>query len=119
VVLQLGQQLGWAYLTARVYLAQSAAHLACHDAQSAWSAAQAALELINRHNWGGELLIRAHYLKHRALHALNRPEAADALRSAQAELLKTANQIADESLRTSFLDIPLHRQILSAIPQQS
>jgi len=117
--LALSQQLNWAYLTVRVYLAQSAAHLACHDAQSARDAAQAALELINRHNWGGELLIRAHYLKHRALRALNRPEAADALRAAQTELLKTANQITDESLRSSFLEIPLHREILSAIPQKS
>ena len=115
--LALSQQLNWAYLTVRVYLAQSAAHLACHDAQSAWGAVQAALELINRHTWGGELLIRAHYLKYRALRALHRPEAADALRAAQTELLKTANQITDESLRTSFLAIPLHRHILSEIPQ--
>ncbi len=112
--LQWSQQLDWPYLTARIYLAQSAALLACSQSQNALNAAQAALELITLHGWGGELLIRGHYLRYRALHALGRPEAADALHTAHSELLKTANQITDPSLRQSFLAIPLHREILSA-----
>jgi hypothetical protein len=43
------------------------------------------------------------------------PEAPEALRAAQQELLKTADQITDPSLRTSFLNIPLHRQILTEL----
>ncbi|MFN4218988.1 MAG: ATP-binding protein [Candidatus Bipolaricaulia bacterium] len=112
--LHLSHQLDWAYLTARVYLAWSAAYLAHHDAQNALEATQAALKLIKQHSWGGELLIRAHYLKYRALHALNRPEAVDALQTAYSELQKTANRITDDSLRHSFLNIPLHRQIAAA-----
>jgi hypothetical protein len=49
------------------------------------------------------------------LHALNRPQAPEALRAAYDELLKTADQITDPSLRTSFLNIPLHRQILTEL----
>lgn len=113
LALQLSHQLDWSYLTARVYLAQSAAHLACHDAQSAWSAAQAALELITQHSWGGELVIRAHYLKYRALKALSHPEALDALHAAVDELQKTAAQVTDPSLRSSFLNIPIYREILT------
>ncbi len=105
------QRLNWPYLTARVYLAQSAALLACSESQNALSAAHAALELITLHGWGGELLIRAHYLTYRALHALGHPQAAHALHAAHSELLKTANLITDPSLRHSFLEIPLHRQI--------
>jgi tetratricopeptide (TPR) repeat protein len=111
--LQVGQQLAWTHLIARVYLAQSAAYLACHDAQNALSTSHAALALIRQHGWGSELLIRAHYLCYRALQALNHPEAPHALRKAYDELQRTANQITDDSLRTSFLNIPLHREILS------
>ncbi len=114
--LQISRQLDWPYLTARVYLTQSAVYLACHDAQNALSSTQAALELITRHRWGGELLIRAHYLTYRALRALNRPEAQDALQATQTELLKTAHQITDESLRASFFNIPQHRDILTTHP---
>lgn len=114
LALQLSHQLDWAYLTARVYLAWSTAYLARHDAQNALKATQAALELIKQHSWSGELLIRARYLHYRALHALGHPEATDALHAAYDELLKTAKRITDDSLRTSFLNIPLHREIASA-----
>lgn len=83
--------------------------LALNDFHGAQKQCQHAFHELT--SWGGELLIRAHYLNYRALHALGRPEAADALRAAQAELLKTANHITDDSLRQSFLEIPLHRQI--------
>ena len=85
--------------------------LVCGKYEDALEHSQLAINEL--HNWGGEPLIRAHYLKYRALRALNRPEALEVLRAAQQELLRTANQITDPSLRTSFLEIPLHREILA------
>jgi predicted ATPase/DNA-binding SARP family transcriptional activator len=87
--------------------------LVCGKYEDALRHSQLALNEL--HNWGGEFLIRAHYVKYRALKTLARPEAFEALRAAYDELLKTADQITDPSLRTSFLNIPLHRQILTEL----
>jgi tetratricopeptide (TPR) repeat protein len=111
--LALSQQHQW--VRARVYTVFAEAYLAQKEADKALEAAQRALELIVQGGWKGVPLIRARYLQYRALHALNRPEAPEALRAAQQELLKTADQITDPSLRTSFLNIPLHRQILTEL----
>jgi DNA-binding SARP family transcriptional activator len=111
--LALSQQHQW--VRARVYTVFAEAYLAQKEADKALEAAQRALELIVQGGWKGVPLIRARYLQYRALHALNRPQAPEALRAAQQELLKTADQITDPSLRTSFLDIPLHRQILTEL----
>jgi tetratricopeptide (TPR) repeat protein len=83
---------------------------------AAGAAEQCQQALFELSGWGGELVIQAHYQQYRALKALNSPEAPDALRKAYGELQKTANQITDESLRASFLSIPLHREILTAAP---
>ncbi len=83
------------------------------DTHAALEVIQHALALIKQHGWGGELTIRAHYLRYRALAALHDPNAFEALRQAYEELQKIAHQITDPSLRQSFLAIPLHRQILS------
>jgi tetratricopeptide (TPR) repeat protein len=111
--LALSQQHQW--VRARVYTVFAEAYLAQKEADKALEAAQRALELIVQGGWKGVPLIRARYLQYRALHALNRPQAPEALRAAQQELLKTADQITDPSLRTSFLNIPLHRQILTEL----
>jgi tetratricopeptide (TPR) repeat protein len=111
--LALSQQHQW--VRARVYTVFAEAYLAQKEADKALEAAQRALELIVQGGWKGVPLIRARYLQYRALHALNRPQALEALRAAQQELLKTADQITDPSLRTSFLNIPLHRQILTEL----
>ncbi len=103
------------WVRARVYTVFAEAYLAQKEADKALEAAQRALELIAQGGWKGVPLIRAQYLKYRALHALNCPEALEALRAAQQELLRTANQITDPSLRKSFLESPLHREILAEI----
>ena len=64
------------------------------------------------------LLDHRYHLKHdysTERGGMSSPEAPEALRAAQQELLKTADQITDPSLRTSFLNIPLHRQILTEL----
>ncbi len=89
------------------------------QAHAALEATQQALALSEQHGWSGELVIRAHYLQYRALAALHYPHAPEALRRAYQELQKTAQQITDNSLRASFLSIPLHRQILQEAPVDS
>lgn len=86
--------------------------LASGDAAGALKQCQQALSELSA--WGGELVIQTHYQYYRALQVLNHPQAPDALRKAYDELQRTANQITDESLRASFLNIPLHREVLSA-----
>ena len=112
--LQIGQELGLALTLARSWLALSKIHLDRRNYQGALQASEEAIKLVQEHEWAGEIVIHAHYYRYRALHALGRPEAADALRAAQAELLKTAHHITDDSLRQSFFALPLHRQITAA-----
>jgi predicted ATPase/DNA-binding SARP family transcriptional activator len=85
--------------------------LATGDAAGALEQSQQALAELSA--CGGEGVIHAYYQHYRALQALNHPEAPHALRKAYDELQRTANQITDDFLRTSFLNIPLHREILS------
>ncbi len=84
------------------------------DAHAALDKIQQALTLIEHHGWSGELVIRAHYLCYRVLEALHNPQAREALRQAYEELQRIAHGIADASLRHSFFEIPLHREILAA-----
>ncbi len=86
--------------------------LATGDAAGAAERCQQALSELSA--WGGELVIQAYYQHYRALQALHHPQAPDALRKAYDELQKTAKQITDKPLQNSFLNIPLHREILSA-----
>jgi tetratricopeptide (TPR) repeat protein len=108
--LAIAQQAQTPYPIARVILAEIL--LALGDTAGAAEHCHQALTDLSA--WGGELVIQAHYQHHRVLKALNRPEAQEALRKAYEELQQTADQITDQSLRTSFLNIPLHREILSA-----
>ena len=86
------------------------------DAHEALPLLERALALIEQHRWHGEIGIRAFYLAYQIFEALHQPERArDALNRAHEELRKTAEHITDPELRSSFLEIPLHRQILAAV----
>ncbi|MCS7197533.1 MAG: tetratricopeptide repeat protein [Candidatus Bipolaricaulota bacterium] len=85
------------------------------DTQEAIETLRQALALIEQHRWSGELVIRAYYLYYRALKALHHPHAAEAWRRAYEELQRTAQQLTDDSLRRSFLEIPFHQHILHAL----
>ncbi len=112
--LSISQELRLSLTIARSWVALSRIHFAEQRYQKALKACEEVIELFAEYEWGGELVIQAHYQHYRALQALDRPEAPDALRKAYDELQKTANQITDDHLRASFLSIPLHREILSA-----
>lgn len=111
--LKIGQELDLALTLARCWQALSKIYLGQHQYQHALKASEEVIQLLKEHEWEGEIVIHAHYYRFRALHALGRPEAADALQAAHTELLKTAEHITDPALRASFFAIPRHREILA------
>lgn len=112
--LKIAQELRLSLTAARCWKVLSEIFLAEQKPEKALEAYEESTKLLSEHEIGGESVIQAHYQHYRVLKALGRPEAQDALRKAHDELQKTAQQITDESLRTSFLNIPLHREILQA-----
>jgi DNA-binding SARP family transcriptional activator len=109
--LALAQQSNSPYPLARVTLVEVL--LTLGKTSQAFEHCQQLFESLLTREWGGELVIQAHFQHYRVLKALDRPEAQDALRQAQEEVQKTAAFITDPALRQRFLQIPLHQEILS------
>jgi predicted ATPase/DNA-binding SARP family transcriptional activator len=113
--LNLAQRLQLSYLEARIWIDLSEVLLREGNPSEALNFFKKGFEVLQGQKIAGEFAVYIYGQYFRILQALQRPEALEALRAAQQELLKTADQITDPSLRTSFLNIPLHRQILTEI----
>ncbi|MCS6937035.1 MAG: tetratricopeptide repeat protein [Candidatus Bipolaricaulota bacterium] len=92
----------------KLYLRQDRPH-------QALQAADKALQSLE-HLSAPHLALEAHYRRYQALSALHSPQALQALETTQALVRQVADKLTDPALRQSFLNLPLHQEILTSTP---
>lgn len=104
-----------ALFAARCHIALSKLYLRQDRPKPALQAADQALRSLEALS-APHLALEAHYRRYQALSALNSPQALPALETARTLLLQVADKLTDPALRHSFLNIPLHHEILAHAP---